>query len=144
MLTARDETGDWIVPEGVVPTIGDLEDRIDVAIAIARSSEAAAMTVADAAIESAEQARRAAELAERAAAKVAAGTPRPATEPEAAPMPVPTAVPEAAPVAEPEVPPVPAVGPQRNGGAPASEEWLIDFSRRADRLGARLAGLARI
>lgn len=73
--SARDSTEEWLLPEGAAPpTIAALEARIDEAIAIARSSEAAAMTVADAAIQSATQARRAAELAERAsAAAVAAG-----------------------------------------------------------------------
>jgi predicted nucleic acid-binding protein len=74
---ARDSTEEWLLPEEAVPpTIAVLEARIDEAIAIARASEAAAMTVADAAIESATQARRAAELAERAtAAALAAGGP---------------------------------------------------------------------
>jgi hypothetical protein len=74
---ARDSTQEWLLPEEAVPpTIAALEARIDEAIAIARSSEAAAMTVADAAIESAGQARRAAELAEKAsAAALAAGGP---------------------------------------------------------------------
>jgi hypothetical protein len=70
---ARDSTEEWLLPESAVPpTISALEARIDEAIAIARSSEAAAMTVADAAIESAEQARRAADLAERATSAAAA------------------------------------------------------------------------
>jgi hypothetical protein len=71
---ARDSTEDWLLPERAVPpTIAVLESRIDEAIAIARASEAAAMTVADAAIESATQARRAADLAKRASDIAAAG-----------------------------------------------------------------------
>jgi hypothetical protein len=80
---ARDSTQEWLLPEEAVPpTMAALEARVDEAIAIARSSEAAAMTVADAAIESAGQARRAAELAERAsAAALAAGGPHSARGP---------------------------------------------------------------
>ncbi len=74
---ARDSTQEWLLPEGAVPpTIAVLEGRIDEAIAIARASEAAVMTVADAAIESATQARRAAELAERASAAALAADSR--------------------------------------------------------------------
>jgi signal transduction histidine kinase len=73
---ARDDTQDWLLPKAAAPpTVAQLEARIDEAVDIARSSEAAAMTVADAAIESAEQARRAADLAERASkAALAAGS----------------------------------------------------------------------
>jgi hypothetical protein len=64
---ARDSTDDWQLPaRAVPPTIGELEARIDEALAVARASEAAVMTVGAAAIESAEQARRAADLAVRA------------------------------------------------------------------------------
>jgi hypothetical protein len=71
---ARDSTEEWLLPkEAVPPTIASLEARIDEAIAIARSSEAAAMTVADAAIESATQARRAADLAKRASDAAVSG-----------------------------------------------------------------------
>jgi hypothetical protein len=74
---ARDDTQDWLLPEAAAPpTVGELEARVEEAIRIARSSEAAAMTVADAALDSASQARRAADLAERAsAAAQAAGSP---------------------------------------------------------------------
>lgn len=83
---ARDETGEWLLPERAAPaTVAELETRIDEAIAIARASEAAAVAIGDAAIESAEQARRAADLALEAseAASRAQGTngaaaPRPA------------------------------------------------------------------
>jgi hypothetical protein len=135
MATPRDETSDWIVPDGAVPTIGELESRIEVAISIARSSEAAAITVADAALESAQQARRAAELAERAALIAVSG--RPAADP----------VPQPATLAP--VPIVPAeaeIAPERegDGGVWPPEEWLLDFSRRADQLGARFAKLTRV
>jgi hypothetical protein len=65
----RDSTQDWLLPEdSAPPLLGELEERIDEALATARASEAAAMTVGAAALDAAEQARRAAKLAERAAA----------------------------------------------------------------------------
>ena len=65
--TARDSTEDWLLPEHLrPPTIGEIERRVDEALATARASEAAVMTVGAAALDAAEQARRAAELAERA------------------------------------------------------------------------------
>jgi len=64
-----DTTHEWRLPEAEKPPlIGELVERIDEALAIARSSEAAVMTVGAAALDAAEQARRAAELAERASA----------------------------------------------------------------------------
>jgi hypothetical protein len=64
---ARDDTSEWLLPERAAPaTVAELETRIDEAIAIARASEAAAVAIGDAAIESAEQARRAADLAREA------------------------------------------------------------------------------
>jgi hypothetical protein len=63
----RDDTQDWLLPEEAAPaTVAELETRIDEALAIARASEAAAVAIGDAAIESAEQARRAADLAREA------------------------------------------------------------------------------
>ncbi len=55
----------WALPErSRPPLLGELVERIDEALATARASEAAVMTVGAAAIDAAEQARRAAELAE--------------------------------------------------------------------------------
>jgi hypothetical protein len=57
------------LPEAVVPAmVSDLERRVDEALATARASEAAVMTVGAAAFDAAEQARHAASLAERASA----------------------------------------------------------------------------
>lgn len=65
----RDSTQDWLLPEdSVPPLLSELEERIDEALATARASEAAVMTIGAAALDAAEQARRAAKLAERAAA----------------------------------------------------------------------------
>ena len=70
----RDSPRDWLLPgQSRPPLIGELEDRIDEALATARASEAAVMTVGAAALDAAEQARRAAELAERASAAMLAG-----------------------------------------------------------------------
>jgi len=64
---ARPSAEDWTLPErSRPPLLGELLERIDEALATARASEAAVMTVAAAALDAAEQARRAAELAERA------------------------------------------------------------------------------
>jgi hypothetical protein len=68
---------DWRLPEfSRPPLLGELVERIDEALATARASEAAVMTVGAAALDAAEQARRAADLAERASAAMS-GTPRP-------------------------------------------------------------------
>lgn len=73
----RDSTADWRLPEhSRPPLLGELVERIDEALATARASEAAVMTVGAAALDAAEQARRAAELAERAsAAMIGNGSP---------------------------------------------------------------------
>jgi hypothetical protein len=112
---ARDNTEDWLLPEAARPrSFGELEARVDLALTIAKSSEAAVSEVGAAAIEAAEQARQAAELAERAAIAAQA----------AASVPVP-------PLAGPEAGPAQPAAPQQ-------EEWLIRFTHRAERLSARL------
>ncbi len=85
---ATDSTQDWLLPEhSRPPLIGELEQKIEEALATARVSEAAVMTVGAAALDAAEQARRAAELAERASRAAfepieAVASPPPATVPE--------------------------------------------------------------
>jgi hypothetical protein len=65
----RHSAADWRLPErSQPPLLGELVERIDEALATARASEAAVMTVGAAALDAAEQARRAAGLAERASA----------------------------------------------------------------------------
>lgn len=60
-------TESWALPErSRPPLLSELVERIDEALATARSSEAAVMTVGAAALDAAEQAKRAAELAVRA------------------------------------------------------------------------------
>ena len=81
--TERDSTQDWLLPEGSAPPLlGELEQRIDEALIVAKASEKAVMVVGDAALDAAQQARRAADLAERAtAAALNASTPLPASPP---------------------------------------------------------------
>ena len=74
----RDDTQDWLLPEGSAPPLlSELEGRIDEALIIAKASEKAVMAVGDAALDAAQQARRAAELAERAAEAALSATPAP-------------------------------------------------------------------
>jgi hypothetical protein len=116
----RDSTVEWMLPEDMRPPLmHELEARVDEALAIARASESAVMTVGAAALDAAEQARRAAGLAERASARVFSGPPAPPRQ--LAPEPV------------------------RPSGAPASgeDESLRDFTARADRIAARLKELEK-
>ena len=65
----RDDTQDWLLPEGSAPPLlSELEERIDEALLIARASEKAVVAVGDAALDAAQQAHRAADLAQRATA----------------------------------------------------------------------------
>jgi hypothetical protein len=74
----RDDTQDWLLPEGAAPPLlSELEGRIDEALIIAKASEKAVMAVGDAALDAAQQARRAAEMAERAAEAALNATPVP-------------------------------------------------------------------
>ena len=117
-----DSTQDWLLPEhSRPPLIGELERRVELALTMARASEAAVVTVGAAAIGAAEQAERAAGLAEKASAtvlevqdRVAAMTLAPATSPPAEP------------------------------GEDEEDDSLSDFSARADRLVARLRQLQRV
>jgi hypothetical protein len=110
----RDNTQDWLLPEGAAPPLlSELEERIDEALIIAKASEKAVMAVGDAALDAAQQARRAAELAER-ASEAALSASR----------------------LEPAAPP----GPQP---LQADDVALRSFSERADRVVARLRGLER-
>jgi hypothetical protein len=68
----RDSTDEWrIAPARSLTSVAELEGRIDVALATARSAEEAALEIGAASLEAAEQARRAAALAERASASAA-------------------------------------------------------------------------
>jgi hypothetical protein len=111
-----DTTRDWQLPERAKPPlIGELVQRIDEAVAIARSSEAAVMTVGAAALDAAEQAKRAAELAERASAAM---QPRPGAFLPHSDM--------------------------KSPGERSADDDLGDFSARADRVAERLRQLQRL
>jgi len=117
----RDPTEEWLLPQHRrPPLLGELVERIDEALATARSSESAVMTVGAAALDAAEQARRAAELAERASVAVAAGR-------DSGQFPFPPS------------------GRARGVPRPRSgEDDLGDFTARADRIAERLRRLQRL
>jgi len=82
MSEQRDSADSWALPErDRPPLLGELVERIDEALATARASEAAVMTVGAAALDAAEQAKRAAELAERASRAIGNGAPPAAQRP---------------------------------------------------------------
>jgi hypothetical protein len=137
----RDSTQDWLLPEQErIPTVRELEGRIDEALATARSSEAAVMAVGDAAIDAAQQARRAAELAERAsgmAAHASAAAERASAEAGRASSGSPDgSSPDGTDRAAANQPSSPGPGP----GGPG----MRDFNARADRIAARLQRLQRL
>ncbi len=128
----RDSTGDWVLPAEARPaTLAQLEQRIDHALAVARSSEAAALEIGAAALEAAEQARRAAELAERASAGAAVGAPAAGAE-GAGSSPTGGNGIEAKLAIEVEPAPEPAF------------DSLRHFTERADRVAARLRAMAPV
>jgi hypothetical protein len=113
----RDRTEDWLPPPSArPPTVAELEQRIDVALAVARASETAALQIGEAALDAAAQARRAAELAERASAAAQGHGSNRGTHPNGDPSLAP--------------------GP---GGDPS----LAHFTERADRVMARLRSLGQ-
>lgn len=129
----RDNTQDWLLPaEARPPTMFELERRVDVALAVARASEAAALEIGAAALGAAEQAHRAAELAERASASAAghATAPPERLEPAAANGTESQAVEE-----------VDLGSPNR---AELGDERLRHFTERADRVVARLLAIDRL
>ena len=64
----RDSTQDWLLsPEATPPLLGELVEKIEEALDVAYSSEAAVASVGAAATEAAERARSAVEQAQRAA-----------------------------------------------------------------------------
>jgi hypothetical protein len=117
-----DSTEDWLLPEhSRPPLIGELERRVELALTMARASEAAVVTVGAAAISAAEQAERAAGLAEKASATALEVQDR---------------------VAAMALAPVPT--PPTEPGEDEEDDSLSDFSARADRLVARLRQLQRV
>ena len=116
----RDDTQDWLLPQGAAPPLlGELEERIDEALIIAKASEKAAIEIGDAALDAAAQARRAAELAERAseaALSASAAAPEPSSAAASA-----SALPER-----------------------QEDPVLRSFSERADRVVERLRALEQL
>lgn len=113
----RDETGEWLLPQARrPPTVAELEQRVDHALAVARSAESAALEIGAAAIDAAEQARRAAELAERASERAAA----------------------------PAAPPSPVANGGDTGSEPVVDERLQLFVDRADRVIGRLRAIGPV
>ncbi len=118
-----ESTQDWLLPEhSRPPLISELERRVELALTMARASEAAVVTVGAAAISAAEQAERAAGLAEKASATALEAQDR-----------------VAAMTFAPTAPPTPA-----EAGEEDKDDSLSDFSARADRLVARLRQLQRV
>jgi hypothetical protein len=144
--TQRDSTQDWIVPRDAVPTVGELEARIDEAVVIARASEEGVREVGEIALDAARQARKAAEMAEvsAAAAKEAAQASSGPAGPVAAGDPPPLPVAKASSGA---VPPT-APPPGSSAEVQPSREVVIDplqrFNERADAVAARLRKLERV
>jgi hypothetical protein len=125
--TQRDSTQDWVVPRDAVPTVSELEARIDEAVVIARASEEGVREVGEIALDAARQARKAAEMAEE-SAKAAAGAAQASSGP-------------AGPVTAGDPPP-----PAEE--EPIHREVVIDplqrFNERADAVAARLRKLERV
>ena len=130
------------MPQRAVPTLAELEARIDEALVIARASEEGVGMVGEVALDAARQARRAAEAAEESAkaavaVRAAARGPKPAG-PVSDTSPAPTGA-------------GPASSPPAGGGGeeqPPSREVVIDplqrFNKRADAVAARLKKLERV
>jgi hypothetical protein len=129
----RDSTQDWVVPRGAVPSLGELEARIDEAVVIARASEEGVREVGEIALDAARQARKAAEMAESASAaavEAAEKADRPAGPVTAGDPP----------------PPAPPTG--RGAEERPPREVVIDplrrFNERADAVADRLRKLERV
>jgi hypothetical protein len=152
----RDTTQDWVVPQRTVPTLAELEARIDEALVIARASEEGVGMVGEVALDAARQARRAAEAAEE-SARVAAQATAAAAEKETQASSGP-----AGPVTDSGPPAAGAAGAASSGWSPKSvpptgrdagegpvaREVVIDplqrFNERADAVAARLKKLERV
>lgn len=163
----RDITNDWVIPRGTVPTLNQLEARIDEAVVLARASEDGVREVGEMALDAARQARRAAEAAERSAeAAVEAAARAPVVQSAAqAPAAQDQGLGPAGPVPD-LVPPPPATGGGRSPKSapptgrdvdegtsaeqeaqavptpqPRFEVRVRSFNERADRVAARLRAL---
>jgi hypothetical protein len=141
----RDNTDEWrIAPARTLTSVAELEGRIDVALATARTAEEAALEIGAASLEAAEQARRAAALAERASASAARAAEsarasaavrsiRSAPSALVADIPVGTIEP-----AEPKRSPLDVTMPTANGRPDPFEDRITAFRLRAERVMIRL------
>ncbi|HEX7279618.1 MAG TPA: hypothetical protein VF255_08365 [Solirubrobacterales bacterium] len=146
------------MPQRAVPTLAELEARIDEALVIARASEEGVGMVGEVALDAARQARRAAEAAEESAraAKDAVQAPKveePRTKVAGPAGPVTDLVPPpaagAAGAASSGWSPKSVPPPGRDAGeGPVAREVVIDplarFNKRADAVAARLKKLERV
>jgi hypothetical protein len=148
----RDNTEDWVIPRGTVPTLNQLEARIDEALVIARASEEGVREVGEMALDAARQARRAAEAAEasaRAAVEATTQTPGPAGPVSDTGLSLPGESSASSPPAggaDEERPITPPTGRDAEEGQvpvpqPRFEVRFRSFTERADRLSARLRAL---
>ena len=113
----RDRTEDWQLPASArPPTVAQLQQRIDEALATARASESAVVTVGAAALDAAEQARRAADHARRSAELAEWASAAMLGDPSRA----------------------------RPAGAADEDDLMRSFSEHADRVVARLRALERL
>jgi hypothetical protein len=153
----RDTTQDWVVPQRAVPTLAELEARIDEALVIARASEEGVGMVGEVALDAARQARRAAEAAEESAraavqassaaadevAQASSGPAGPVTD--LVPPPAAGAAGAASSGWSPKS--VPPTG-RGAGEGPVAREVVIDplrrFNERADAVAERLRKLERV
>lgn len=139
----RDSTDEWAIPESRGPLlIGEIEGKVDVAIAIARAAEEGVQEVGEAAIDAAKQALRAAEMAEAASAAAAEARDAVATS---LPPPQPSqsdgrASSDA--LSEPAQPPV-ATEPRPPAPPLTGEARMRRFTERCERVSARLRALER-
>src|SRR3954471_19962870 len=131
----RDGTQDWVIPRGAVPTLNQLEARIDEALVIARVSEDGVREVGEMALDAARQARRAAEAAE-VSAEAAVEARDEARRP-------------AGPVTPGGPPPLPGAKASSGAGPPTAppaggarfDVRFRSFTERADQVSARLRRL---
>ena len=127
------------MPRGTVPTVAELEARIDEAVVIARASEDGVREVGALALDAAKQARKAAEMAQSASAAAVEA----ATKAGGPAGPVPDLEPPSLSGWSPKSAPPP--GSSAEGQTPQDREVVIDplrrFNERADALSARLLRL---
>jgi hypothetical protein len=114
----RDSTQDWLLPDAALPpTIAQLEQRIDEAVAGAQASESAVASVGVLALNAVEQARRAAQQAHR-SARLAERVSAVMLDAQR--------------------------GPEASAEAAPVDHSMRSFSERADRVAARLRALERL